>query len=239
MSTAIYDTAWASMVSKDVNGRRHWLFPESFQIILDTQLPEGGWEQYRSEVDGILNTAAALLALLWHRKEVSYLGCPALPQDIHTRITKAKAWLDHILQRWDVEACDHVAFEILIPALLELLKQENVHLSFPGAVPLAMLNQKKLAKFDPQMLYTPVHTTLIHSLEGFIGKVDFDKVRHHKTNGSMMASPSSTAAYLIYTSDWDDEAEAYLRNTMQECQGHGSGAVPCAFPSTIFELSWV
>lgn len=55
----------------------------------------------------------------------------------------------------------------------------------------------------------------------------------------MMASPSSTAAYLMYTSEWDNEAEDYLRHVIKDGPGRGTGAVPSAFPSTYFEYSWV
>jgi chaperone required for assembly of F1-ATPase len=53
-------------------------------------------------------------------------------------------------------------------------------------------------------------TTLTHSLEAFVGTLDYDQVKNHKMpNGSMLVSPSSTAAYLMNTTEWDDKAEAY------------------------------
>ncbi|KAI0883796.1 uncharacterized protein GGS22DRAFT_180426 [Annulohypoxylon maeteangense] len=55
----------------------------------------------------------------------------------------------------------------------------------------------------------------------------------------MMASPASTAAYLMNTSSWVDEAELYLRNVLHRPNNLGSGGVPCAWPTTIFEVSWV
>ncbi|KAF2820523.1 hypothetical protein CC86DRAFT_237655, partial [Ophiobolus disseminans] len=54
-----------------------------------------------------------------------------------------------------------------------------------------------LAKLDPSLLYGPVQTTALHSLEAFIGKIDFTKLRHRKVKRSMLGSPSSTAAYLM------------------------------------------
>jgi hypothetical protein len=82
-------------------------------------------------------------------------------------------------------------------------------------------------------------TTLLHSLEGFIGKIDFDKISHRKVEGSMLASPSSTAAYLMYSTEWDHEAAAYLRKVFENGSGKGCGGFPSAFPSEIFEISWV
>ena len=53
----------------------------------------------------------------------------------------------------------------------------------------------------------------------------------------MMAS-SSTAAYLMHGYPLDHEAEKYLRRAIILGQGRGSGGVPSAFPSTVFELTW-
>lgn len=38
---------------------------------------------------------------------------------------------------------------------------------------------------------------------------------------------------------WDDEAEAYLRHVIDHAAGKGNGGVSSAYPSTIFEYSWV
>jgi hypothetical protein len=57
----------------------------------------------------------------------------------------------------------------------------------------------------------------------------------------MLINVSSTAAYLMNATNWDDEAEAYLKKVV--CRDGpnepGRGGVPCAWPTTIFELSWV
>ncbi|KAF7904155.1 hypothetical protein EAF00_001489 [Botryotinia globosa] len=71
-----------------------------------------------------------------------------------------------------------------------------------------------MAKFHPEVLYRPTKTTLLHSLEAFIGKIDFDRIVHHKIHGHFMASPSSTAAYLMNCSVWDQETEVYLRSAI-------------------------
>ena len=127
------------------------------------------------------------------------------------------------------------------PAILDHLSNENIHIDFPGANILAALNRKKQAKFNPKQLYSqpPVQMTIVHCLEAFAGKIDFDRVGHHTIGGGMMASPSSTAAYLIFGSIWDDEGEDYLRRAMLYGAGKGHGSFPSAFPSTTFELSWV
>ncbi|KAL9012772.1 MAG: hypothetical protein Q9180_009076, partial [Flavoplaca navasiana] len=82
-------------------------------------------------------------------------------------------------------------------------------------------------------LYGKNPSTLLYSLEGLIGKIDFDRIAHHKVQGCMLLSPSSTAAYLMNTSHWDTEAESYLRKSMQIC------SVPEVYPTNLFEISWV
>lgn len=51
----------------------------------------------------------------------------------------------------------------------------------------------------------------------------------------MMGSPASTAAYLIHSSRWDDEAEEYLRSLTIA----GNGKVASAFPVSVLEIFWV
>ena len=238
-TVAIYDTAWVSMISKNSGGQKTWLFPECFQFLLDNQLPNGGWQCHSTRDDGILNTLAALLAMRRHASDsdMDMVHRPNLI-DLEARTLKATMYLSESLQRWDVDDSLHVGFEILIPVLLSMLESENIRFVFPGRHKLEAFNERKLARFDPEELYrTP--TTFLHSLEAFIDRVDFDRLSYHKTSGSMMASPASTAAYLMRSSIWDGEAELYLRKAIHEGCGKGIGGVPSVFPMPIFEVSWV
>lgn len=239
MSASIYDTAWVSMVSKAIDGRREWQFPESFQYVLDKQLPDGGWERYASDLDGILNSMAALLALLYNQKHSSLTSNLHIPVDIQSRISRATECLTKRLQVWDVPSSDNVGFELLVPTLLTLLSEYGVVMDFPGLGHLMDLNAEKLAKFDLVMLTGDVATSTIHSLEAFVGKVDFQSLLHHKRFGSMMGSPASTAAYLIFSGTYDQDMEEYLRRASEHWQALDTGGFPSAFPSTIFELTWV
>lgn len=240
MSCAIYDTAWVSMVTKHTDGGKQWLFPESFRFLLKCQSGDGSWGVSPfSQIDGILNTAAALLSLQKHAADA--LQMRDLGQDgLHERKCLAAASLARQLKAWNVEATRHVGFEVIVPALLELLENQDssFQFAFQGKDTLLEINAAKMSRFRPELLYQ-VKTTAIHSLEAFIGKIDFDKVKHHLVHGSMMGSPSSTAAYLMYTSRWDDDAEAYLRHVIHKAAGQGSGGVPSAYPSLYFEHTWV
>ena len=232
-TVAVYDTAWVSMVAKDIEGRAQWLFPECFQFLLDSQSDGGGWESDASSDDGILNTLAALLALKKHSNQAD-----KDPSALAVSISKAKRYLEDKLPHWDVDSDVHVGFEILVPALLAMLEKEKVFFSFSGRCVLENLRAAKLAHVDVQMIYGG-QTTLLHSLEAFVGDIDYDRLEHHKTFGSMMGSPASTAAYLMNSSRWDSEAEKYLRMVIDEGQGKGGGGVPSVFPMPVFEATWV
>ncbi len=239
-SLSIYDTSWVSMISKFNGNQRHWLFPESFIMLLESQSDQGGWEQGSSDVDGILNTMAALLAMKWHHESPLDDHHPeSRPDQLAKRIASAVGWLKTKMQAWDVGTSDQVGFEMLIPSLLRLLERECIHFQFPASRRLEQLNAAKLSKSNPHMLYSDKASTLIHSLEAFVGIINFDNVSHHLRGGSMMASPSSTAAYLIYSTKWDDAAEQYLRRVYSNGVGGHQGGFPSASPSTIFETSWV
>ena len=238
LTVAVYDSAWVSMVSKSIHGDLCWLFPESFQFILEKQQSNGGWESSDSNEDAILDTLAALLAMKRHssplitaRQESGY--------DLLGRISRAVAYLHDKLQRWGVRASGNIGFEILIPAHLMILEQEGIVFEFPQKPILMALKEEKLAKFDPSQIYGSQKTTLLHSLEAFVGIINFDNVRHHLIYGSQFNSPSSTAAYLMNCTEWDAEAETYLRKVVADGGGHGRGGVPGVYPTNIFEVTWV
>lgn len=242
MSETMYCTAWVSMVQKKIDGSRFWLFPQSFQYLLDGQSSEGHWNHgdgVGDDIDDILITMASLLSMLRHRNDTECRGCMLETAELDARVKYATAWLKHKLERWDVSQTEHVAFEILVPTHLDLLRAEGVEFQFPGLQALTRLNTVKMAKFVPEILYGTSPTTLIHSLEAFVDKIDFDRLKHRLENGSMMYSPSSTAAYLMNASAWDDEAEAYLQMVLDKAEVSENGGFPPAYPSEVFELSWV
>ncbi|KAI0010240.1 hypothetical protein F4779DRAFT_320603 [Xylariaceae sp. FL0662B] len=232
MTYAFYDTAWISMIRKPTGCTHTWLFPASFDFLLRTQKPTGGWGSPAAELDSILNTAAGLLALSRHRE-------PAAPSDLDSRISAATGFLLERLQELDLSVTLSDGFELLLPALLDLLDGEGIPFVFPARQALLEIRDQKLACVDVESVYAGAKSTILHSLEAFIGRVDFDRLAQHKAHGSVMASPSSTAAYLMNVSIWDDETEEYLRYVMAKRSGKGDGCMPSAFPSTLFELSWV
>lgn len=237
-SCAVYDTAWVSMLTKRVNGEDLWLFPAAFNYVLKTQELDGGWESYAAEIDGILNTSAALLALCRHRDAHLQLG-ELVHLDIHDRISRAEAALRKLLQGWDVVTTLHVGYEIIVPGLLQLLAETGISFDFSGKKILLEHHAYKMSRFDPQIFYQEKPISALHSLEAFIGKVDFERLKHHVRKGSMMGSPSSTAAYLQYSTEWNESCEKYLYRVLSGGAGKGNGGFPSAYPTTNFEIIWV
>lgn len=234
MSGSIYDSAWVSMVRRKTDSAE-WVFPEAFNYVYRSQLEDGGWTAYGDPVDRLMNTLASLMSLVIHKETPLW---PGSESDIAERINRAKDFLHTRLAKWDVQNTDYVSFEVLIPSMLEELERHGISFTFPGRKYLWELNEKKMSQFFPSIVY--LHkTTVLHCLEGFIGRLDFDKLRHHIVDGHLMASPSSTAAYLMNCTEWDYDAEDYLRHVIQNSRPFEEGLVPAAFPTTHFEVSWV
>jgi hypothetical protein len=239
MSGSIYDTAWVSMVSKPVEGETTWLFPSSFQCICDAQAESGGWEGGEA-IDEIVNTMACILAMKRHHKTEMLEEQENVDElaELEGKINKAKEFLVSKFADSNDSNPEGVAFEILIPSMLDLLEQEGVQLRFPNSEELRQRNQARMSKINFSVLYK-YPSAILHSLESFIGAIDFDKMSHHLQDGGMMASPSSTAAYLMNVSRWDDSAERYLRDAVENGRRIAEGMVTNVFPISTFEFAWV
>lgn len=241
-SASTYDTAWVAMVERPVsNGSVEQVFPECFDFLLQTQQADGSWRsESGSTLDNILNTMSALLALQKRSQRIS----GQLRADLKSRCAKAETVLVRMLRSWDIASCDRVGFEVILPALMRLLEQYGYHfdkeLSGKHGKSLTAMHEKKVSKLFPVLL-SETPTTLIHSLEAFAGMLDYDNVKHHRSpRGDMLGSPSSTAASLMFAQTWDEEAVEYLRSVVSAMAPQtGNGAVPSAFPTHLFEFTWV
>lgn len=244
MSCSIYDTAWVACIFKpSSNGVKQWLFPSSFTFILDTQHADGGWHwppQGADEcADGtILSSLAALFSITQHIKHPFQLI--RLQDGLNDHLQRGTDFLKKILQQFESSSYYSVGIEVLVPALLELLEKEKISFQFPGRQALFQKRDAKLSRVPMRQL-DKIPSTILHSLEALYGDTyfPFHTLRNQLVNGSMMASPSATAAYMMRCDEWDDSAEAYLRLVLSNGTGQGSGAVPSAFPSTNFEFIWV
>ncbi|KAI9640843.1 hypothetical protein NHQ30_010684 [Ciborinia camelliae] len=108
-------------------------------------LPSGAWESYTTPIDGILNTAAALLSLIQH------LDQPDI-HDWQIRSRKAQVALEKLLNEWAMHSTDQVGQEILINSLLGLLEDEGVSIKFPPLRGLLAVQDAKLGKIPPSTI---------------------------------------------------------------------------------------
>lgn len=241
MTSTIYDTAWVSCVSKDFAGRRLWQFPTSFSHILDCQSVDGGWQwpprpHEECHTDSILSSLAALFSISQHMKHPYQLKYS--PKCLLENLQRGQAYLSRKLKMWEVKRATSVGFEVLVPAMLDLLEREHIEFSFPGKQHLFAMRDRKLSRILVQDIQNGP-STLLHSFEALFGHeaVFSTSINHHLVDGSMMASPSATAALLMQR--WDERADAYLHIVMSRAEGQRHGAVPSAYPSSTYELIWV
>ncbi|KAF7362455.1 Ent-kaurene synthase [Mycena venus] len=233
MGVSIYDTAWVALVSRTIDGKATWVFPESFDFIYNSQASDGSWPGDGSIVDSIINTLACLLTLKRHAQA----GLDSGYVDLSERCDMAIAALKRDLQNWDVATTERIGFEMIVPSIFESLEQEGIEFDFPQRALLYKIYTQKLKKIDWEIIYKQ-HTSILHSLEAFVGQCDFDRLAHHTRDGNLFDSPASTAAYLANASKWDDRSEAYLRLVMENCKSYGYGAICNIWPTTIFEFAW-
>lgn len=256
MTCSVYDTAWVANVCKTTAGTTEYIFPSAFIAILQAQSEDGSWTGHFSTgdqrssstpsalTDSILSTMASLYTMALHSKNPHQLPTDRLPlPPLEARIQRAIDGLETMLDKWNVAKCDAVGFEILAPGMLDLLSMEGIEINFQNKTQLLKLRDAKLDHLNPEHMYKLGPSALLHSLEAFHGwctaRFDVNKVKHHMVGGSMMASPSATASYLMKAREWDDAAEVYLRLVVQRGEGQNNGCVPSAYPSTNFEVLWV
>lgn len=227
ISAAVYDIAWVARVREPHNPKQ-LAFPDSLNWLLTHQSIDGSWGH---PPQTLLPTLAALLALLKapDQTEVAYYAAE-----------RAKAHLMSTFSQWSVNKHESVAFEILVPKLLEELEKLGVVFEFPDKTELLKLYHEKMCIAAPELIYTG-QSSLIHSLEAFGSAIDFQRLKPlQAANGSYGCSPAATAAVLIYSPEWDTAAFDWLTHLSNQARRAGKpGTMPNAYPIDAFEASWV
>jgi len=247
MSCSLYDSSWVACVTTNEHGDERYRYPVCFSHITSSQTTEGSWSSnpaqiHPGQVDAILSSLAAIFALQTLAAKPLQLNHLVTEHRVVERVEKGIQAVRQLLLSWDVSSCREVGFEVLVPAMLSLVeKQRDSNLEFPARERLLQLRQAKLSKISPKLLYSHAPKSLLHSMEAFYQdpEFDFNRVRHHLVNGSLMASPSATAAFVMRVDSPDQESLDYLDKVYESAAGKASGGIPSAYPSTHFEISWV
>ncbi|BAY49126.1 squalene-hopene-cyclase [Scytonema sp. HK-05] len=227
MSAAAYDVAWVAMV-RDPHNPDQLAFPDSFNWLLRHQSRDGSWG-YPPQT--IVPTLAGLLALL---------KAPQQTESTRNAAKRAEAHLRTALRQWSIAHHESIAFEILVPTLLDELEKLGVVFEFPDKAELLKIYHHKLSIASPELIYTG-KSGLIFSVEAFAPSIDFQRLKPlQTTNGSYGNSPAATAAVLIHSPEWDTAAADWLTHLSNQARRNGDpGAMPNAYPIDVFEGSWV
>ena len=217
-----YDTAWLAAVPERPGSSRP-RFPGCLQWLLDHQRPDGSWGgQLRYEHDRLICTLAALPALAAFSRTNAHRAA----------VEAGRRYIWQHGHRLAGEPVELVGFELLLPALVERVRDAGIML--PPLLDLyATRRAEKLRLIPPHMLYS-ASSTVAHSLEFLGSTCDTTRLRQTQSaNGSVGNSPAATAFFLSKTND--PSAQRYLQQALAH---NGAGASSVAYPCETFELLW-
>ena len=222
-SETAYDTALVSWL-RDPADRRKLAYPRSLGWLRRHQHADGSWGgRIATAHDRLISTLAAVVRL------------SEVPEDWARRaVLGGTAYLWQHAADWVDSPYETVAFELLVPRLLEEARARGLELPQAAFAPVIQLRDDKLRRIPDGYLYGEP-TTLVHSLE-FLGN-DLDRTRVARlrsANGAYGNSPSATA--FVADQINDPAAEDYLRRAMAVSLNGGACTV---FPIEIFEKAWV
>jgi halimadienyl-diphosphate synthase len=223
MSEAAYDTALVSAL-RSQRDPAQLAFPASLGWLRQFQHGDGSWGgRIPTAHDRLVSTLAALVRLADLHED---WAPPAVRDGIAWVWRHAGDWLD--------DPHETIAFELLVPRLLDEAQRLGLPLPFDAFAPVMALRDDKLHRMPPEGLYAQP-TTAVHSLE-FLGReLDWSQVRRLQgANGAYGNSPSATA--YVVGGGRDAEGEAYLRRVVSVSLNGGACTV---YPFEIFEKNWV
>jgi hypothetical protein len=223
MSETAYDTAVVSRLPSERDLSRP-AFPASIAWLYANQHADGSWGgRIAIAHDRLVSTLAAVVRLA------------ALP-DRPARDAVGRGLIYLRQHPTDWMTCPHetVAFELLVPQLVEDAGRLGLDLPYPAYAGIGDIREEKLRRIPPGVFYEKP-TTLVHSLEYLGNQLDGQRVyRLRSENGGFANSPSATAHAL--THKFDPSAWSYIRRVMGVSV---NGGAPCLYPFEVFEKSWV
>jgi len=233
----IYDTALVAMLSrtKTDSAATELVYPESFQYLLDHQQVDGGWAMRDFRLGTILNTLAGLLAIVKRPRSLS--GGLENAAALDLRATKATEFLREKLTAWDPKSEAHLDSIVLVPALLAMLRAENIHFQFQGSAQLENQRMERLRRAEPASPQGNGFDPRLFYLETYMDAVEFQRSEATESYHGISCSPSSTAAFLLGSNVWSEEYESYLSAAIKATGTRGG--VPSLFPPSCIEAAYV
>ena len=222
-SETAYDTALVSELHT-IEDDRKLAFPSTLSWLRNHQHADGSWGG-RIEVphDRLISTLAVMVRLC------------AVPEPwAASAVQRGLQYLHLHATDWQRSPHETVAFEILVPHLLNEACTWELLLPYAAFDPIAQMGADKLRRIPCDQLYCRP-TTLVHSLEFLGDDLDCEQVGNLRSlNGAFGNSPSATAFVLRHVND--PRSEAYLRRSMAVSLNGGACTV---YPIEIFEKAWV
>ncbi|KAE9464024.1 hypothetical protein C3L33_04106, partial [Rhododendron williamsianum] len=225
ISVSAYDTAWVALL-EDKEGSGAPQFPSSLQWIANNQHQDGSWgdSSIFEAHDRIINTLVCVIALKsWN---------------IHPdKSEKGLSFIKENINKLEDEDAEHmpIGFEVAFPSLIERARKLDIQVpddSDPILQEIYARRNLKLTRIPKDIMHK-VATTLLHSLEGLMHGLEWEKLlKLQCPDGSFLFSPSSTAFALMETKD--DNCLRYLTTAVQKF----NGGVPNVYPVDLFEHMW-
>ncbi|NOK63857.1 MAG: hypothetical protein GFH27_549357n24 [Chloroflexi bacterium AL-W] len=205
----VYDTAIVGCLNNSDNTPS---FPHIFDWLVTQQDSDGTWgSRYWHAYDRLVNTLAAI-------------RCLYQAQIASDTIERAVTQIPNLLARLKDDDHETVAFELIAPALLDWC----YHRGLP--VPLDTLPDERHRRI--QRLKSRTLHTSIFSLES-LDDIPLETAHWVSTYGSMFASPSAAAGYLM-----QDPDHLVLRKHLTWLASLNKGGIPAVHPLHTFNAAW-
>lgn len=215
-----YDTSWVARLSRDYPT---YSFGETVNWLKRNQNSDGSWgSPILHYHDRFISTLSSIIALkgLAHN------------DDDKQRIAMGEAYLWREANRVSHDAHDTIAYPLIALALGK--EAAKIGLDVPAQLGNVEHIEKKLNLLsrNPRQIK---HTSLIFSYESIRMYLP-EQVDLAEANGSVGASPSATAGFVLDSKGGDvSKSLAYLERVMQK---QGDGGISFIEPFDIFEISW-
>ncbi|KAL9259161.1 Ent-kaur-16-ene synthase, chloroplastic-like protein [Drosera capensis] len=222
LSVSAYDTAWVAMVPSP-SSQETPCFPGTVDWILSSQLPDGSWGlPFRHPLlikDTLSATLACVLALKrWQVGE--------------DQMTKGLDFIrSNFASAMDEEQHSPVGFDVIFPTMIDHAMNLDVNFHLPKEDVEAILKKKDFELEPIKCKSTCVRNhCLAFIAEGLGDLQDWElAMTYQRKNGSILNSPSATAAALLHIHD-DSSCHSYLCSVLQRF----GNAVPMLYPSNTY-----